>query len=63
MKEWQDTKVKILDELIKLSNNLGREEYHLAIIGEGNASAKVKAENIRESFFYKSKRDSAGNGR
>jgi len=23
MKEWQDTKVKILDELIKLSNDLG----------------------------------------
>lgn len=48
-----DIRSKILGELIKLSNNLGREEYHLAIIGEGNASAKVKAENIRESFFIK----------
>jgi hypothetical protein len=28
-----DIRSKILGELIKLSNNLGREEYHLAIIG------------------------------
>jgi len=53
MKEWQDAKVRILDGLVKLSNNLGREDYHLAIIGEGNTSAKIKVENITESFFIK----------
>lgn len=51
---------KILGELIKLSNNLGKGEYHLAIIGESNASAKVKVESIMESF-YKSKQDPACN--
>jgi len=53
MKEWKDSKVKILNKLVKLSNNLGREDYHLAIIGEGNTSAKIKVGNITESFFIK----------
>lgn len=53
MKEAQDTKVKILNELVKLSNNLGREDFHLAIIGEGNTSAKIKVGNATESFFIK----------
>ena len=48
-----DIRSKILGELVKLSNNLGRIDYHLAIIGEGNTSAKVKVENITESFFIK----------
>jgi len=53
MKEWQYTKVKILNKLVKLSNNLGKEDYHLAIIGEGNTSAKIKVGNTNESFFIK----------
>ncbi len=54
MKEWQDiNKVEILRKLIKLSNNLGREDYHLAIIGEGNTSAKVEDKYIAGSFYIK----------
>jgi len=53
MKKIPNNKDKILNKLIKLSNNLGREEYHLAIIGEGNTSAKIGIENIAESFFVK----------
>lgn len=53
MVEWQDIKVEILRELVRLSNNLGRENYHLAIIGEGNTSAKIEVDNIAESFFIK----------
>jgi len=53
MRKWQDTKVKILNKLIKLSNNLGREDYHLAIIGEGNTSAKVEAKGVASSFYIK----------
>ena len=53
MNKWQDSKIKILNKLVKLSNNLGREDYHLAIIGEGNTSAKIKVGNITESFFIK----------
>jgi len=53
MEEWQDIKVEILRKLVKLSNNLGRENYHLAIIGEGNTSAKIEDDNIAESFFIK----------
>ena len=53
MEEWQYTKVKILNKLVKLSNNLGKEDYHLAIIGEGNTSAKIKVGNTNESFFIK----------
>ena len=53
MRKWQDTKVKILNKLIKLSNNLGREDYHLAIIGEGNTSAKVEAKGVAGSFYIK----------
>ena len=45
MKEWQDIKVEILHKLVKLSNNLGRKNYHLAIIGEGNTSAKVEVDS------------------
>ena len=48
-----DIRSKILGELIKLSNNLGRKNYHLAIIGEGNTSAKIEVDNIAESFFVK----------
>ena len=53
MEEWQDSKIKILRKLVKLSNNLGRENYHLAIIGEGNTSAKIENDGIAESFFVK----------
>ena len=53
MKEWQDIKVEILHKLVKLSNNLGRENYHLAIIGEGNTSAKVEVKDIADSFYIK----------
>ena len=53
MEKIQNTKDKILDKLVKLSNNLGRENYHLAIIGEGNTSAKIEVDNIAESFFVK----------
>ena len=53
MKEWHDNKVEILHKLVKLSNNLGRIDYHLAIIGEGNTSAKVEAKDIAGSFYIK----------
>lgn len=53
MEEWQDIEIETLRKLVKLSNNLGRTDYHLAIIGEGNTSAKVKVDNINESFFVK----------
>jgi rhamnose utilization protein RhaD (predicted bifunctional aldolase and dehydrogenase) len=53
MKEWHDNKVEILHKLVKLSNNLGRIDYHLAIIGEGNTSAKVETKDIAGSFFIK----------
>ncbi|MBU4314046.1 MAG: class II aldolase/adducin family protein [Actinobacteria bacterium] len=53
MEEWQDIKIEILRKLVKLSNNLGRENYHLAIIGEGNTSAKIEVDNIAKSFFVK----------
>ena len=53
MAEWQDIKVEILRELVRLSNNLGRENYRLAIIGEGNTSAKIEVDNSAESFFIK----------
>jgi len=54
MEEWQDiNKIEILRKLVKLSNNLGRIDYHLAIIGEGNTSAKIEVGNIAESFFIK----------
>ena len=53
MKKIPNNKDKILNKLIKLSNNLGREEHHLAIIGEGNTSAKIEIKNITESFFVK----------
>ena len=53
MEEWQDIKVEILRKLVMLSNNLGRENYHFAIIGEGNTSAKIEVDNIAESFFVK----------
>jgi rhamnose utilization protein RhaD (predicted bifunctional aldolase and dehydrogenase) len=53
MKEWQDIKVEILHKLVKLSNSLGREDYHLAIIGEGNTSAKVEVKDIAGSFYIK----------
>ena len=53
MKEWQDIKAETLRKLVKLSNNLGRIDYHLAIIGEGNTSAKVKAKGIAGSFYIK----------
>lgn len=53
MKKIPNNKDEILNKLIKLSNNLGRENYHLAIIGEGNTSAKIEIENIAESFFVK----------
>ena len=53
MKEWQNIKVETLHKLVKLSNNLGRIDYHLAIIGEGNTSAKVEAKDIAGSFFIK----------
>jgi len=56
MKEWQDNKVEILHKLVKLSNNLGRENHHLAIIGEGNTSAKVEAKAIAGSFYIKASR-------
>ena len=53
MEEWQDIKIEILRKLVRLSNNLGRENYHLAIIGEGNTSAKIEVDNIAKSFFVK----------
>lgn len=53
MVEWQDIKVEILCKLVRLSNNLGEKNYHLAIIGEGNTSAKIEVDNIAESFFVK----------
>ena len=53
MEEWQDIKVETLRKLVRLSNNLGRENYHLTIIGEGNTSAKIEVDNIAESFFVK----------
>ncbi|PKP61905.1 aldolase [Candidatus Atribacteria bacterium HGW-Atribacteria-1] len=53
MEEWQDIKVEVLRKLVRLSNNLGREDYHFAIIGEGNTSAKIEIENIAKSFFIK----------
>jgi len=53
MKKWQDIKIEILRKLVRLSNNLGRENYHLAIIGEGNTSAKIEVDNIAKSFFVK----------
>jgi len=53
MKEWQDIKIEILHQLIKLSNDLGREDYHLAIIGEGNTSAKIEVKDIADSFYVK----------
>ena len=48
-----DVRSKILGELVRLSNNLGRIDYHLAIIGEGNTSAKVEVKDIAGSFFIK----------
>ena len=48
-----DVRSKILGELVKLSNNLGRIVYHLAIIGEGNTSAKVETKDVAGSFFIK----------
>ena len=53
MKEWQNIKVETLHKLVKLSNNLGRIDYQLAIIGEGNTSAKVETKDIAGSFFIK----------
>ena len=53
MKKWQNIKVETLRKLVKLSNNLGRENYHLAIIGEGNTSAKVEVKDIAGSFYIK----------
>ena len=53
MEKWQDMEVETLRKLVKLSNNLGRIDYHLAIIGEGNTSAKVKNKDISDSFFIK----------
>jgi rhamnose utilization protein RhaD (predicted bifunctional aldolase and dehydrogenase) len=53
MKKWQNIKVETLRKLVKLSNNLGRENYHLAIIGEGNTSAKVETKDIAGSFYIK----------
>jgi len=53
MKEWQKIKVETLHKLVKLSNNLGKIDYHLAIIGEGNTSAKVESKDGAGSFFIK----------
>jgi rhamnose utilization protein RhaD (predicted bifunctional aldolase and dehydrogenase) len=53
MKKWQNIKVETLRKLVRLSNNLGRENYHLAIIGEGNTSAKIEVDNIAGSFYIK----------
>jgi len=53
MEKWQDMKVETLRKLVKLSNNLGNENCHLAIIGEGNTSAKIEINNIVESFYIK----------
>lgn len=53
MKEWQNVQVEALHKLVKLSNNLGRIDYHLAIIGEGNTSAKVEIKDVSDSFFIK----------
>ncbi|MGB6608009.1 MAG: hypothetical protein WBF28_09390, partial [Atribacterota bacterium] len=53
MKERQDIQAETLHKLVKLSNNLGRVDYHLAIIGEGNTSAKVEIKDIADSFFIK----------
>ena len=53
MKERQDIQAETLHKLVKLSNNLGRADYHLAIIGEGNTSAKVEIKDIADSFFIK----------
>jgi len=53
MKKRQNIKVETLRKLIKLSNNLGRIDHHLAIIGEGNTSAKVEVKDITGSFYIK----------
>jgi rhamnose utilization protein RhaD (predicted bifunctional aldolase and dehydrogenase) len=53
MKKWQNNKVETLCKLVKLSNNLGRIDHHLAIIGEGNTSAKVEVKDIAGSFYIK----------
>ncbi|MDP2945114.1 MAG: hypothetical protein Q8N86_02020, partial [Atribacterota bacterium] len=53
MKKWQNIQVETLRKLVKLSNNLGRIDYHLAIIGEGNTSAKVETKDVAGSFFIK----------
>jgi len=53
MKERKDIQAEILHKLVKLSNNLGRADYHLVIIGEGNTSAKVEIKDIADSFFIK----------
>jgi len=53
MKERQNIKVETLRKLVKLSNNLGRIDHQLAIIGEGNTSAKVEVKNITDSFYIK----------
>jgi len=51
MKERQNIKMETLHKLVKLSNNLGKMDYHLAIIGEGNTSAKVEVKDIAGSFL------------
>lgn len=53
MVKTRDARVGVLNELVKLSNNLGKHDCHFAIIGEGNTSGKVDTENIAESFFVK----------
>ncbi len=53
MKERQNIKMETLHKLVKLSNNLGKIDYHLAIIGEGNTSAKVETKDVAGSFFIK----------
>lgn len=53
MKEGQNINVETLHQLVKLSNNLGGIDYHLAIIGEGNTSAKIETKNSASSFFIK----------
>ena len=53
MVKARDTRVKVLSELVKLSNSLGRHDSHFAILGEGNTSSKIDTESIAGSFLVK----------
>jgi len=45
--------IKIRDELMNLSHFLGSESYQLAILGEGNSSAKIPNQKGKITFLVK----------